>query len=313
MRGVLWTAYGPPEVLRLGEVPTPEPRRGQVRIRVGAAAVTSSDCLARALAIRGVLRLAAQAMFGFGTPRRRVFGSVFSGQIDRVGPGVRGFEVGEPVFGVDPFRMGAYAEYKCVRANGTLAARPANLTDLETAAITYGGFMALHYLGAGGIATRQRVLVYGASSATGTSAVQLAKHFGAHVTGVCSARNLDLVRSLGADEVIDYTREDFTTLEGRYDLIMIAVGFRVRPPPPSRERCDAVLSPGGAHAAVDVGRPKLDREVLLQVKELAESGVLRPIIDRSYDLSEVVEAHRYVETRRKRGNVVIDIKTPVLE
>jgi NADPH:quinone reductase-like Zn-dependent oxidoreductase len=176
---------------------------------------------------------------------------------------------------------------------------------IEAAAIPYGGLLALHFLKEGGVAPGMRVLIYGASGATGTSAVQLAKHFGAHVTGVCSAGNLELVRSLGADAVIDYTSQDFTTRGERYDLIFAAVGGRYHPP--SEEECRRVLAPGGAYVTVDGWNPKMTRERLAQLRDLAEAGTLRAVIDRCYPLAEMAEAHRYVETQRKRGNVVTDV------
>jgi NADPH:quinone reductase-like Zn-dependent oxidoreductase len=306
MKAIICTAYGPPEVLRLGELPTPEPKRGQVRIRMHATAVTYSDCLVRGLAVRQpFIRLMARLIIGYHRPRRLVLGIVVAGEIDRVGAGVKTFREGDPVFGMDGWGARAYAEHKCMKADGLLVSKPASLTYREAAAIPYGGLLALHFLKKGGIAPGMRVLIYGASGATGTSAVQLAKHFDTHVTGVCSAGNLELVRSLGADAVIDYTSQDFTTRDDRYDLIFAAVGGRYHPP--SEEECRRVLAPGGAYVTVDGWNPKMTRERLAQLRDLAEAGALRAVIDRCYPLAEVAEAHRYVETQRKRGNVVIDV------
>ncbi|MBZ5552090.1 MAG: NAD(P)-dependent alcohol dehydrogenase [Acidobacteriia bacterium] len=306
MKAIVCTAYGPPEVLRLAELPVPEPRRGQVRIRMCATAVTFSDCFVRSLAIRQpVIRFVARLMFGYRRPRRQVLGIIVAGDIDRVGPGVTAFREGDAVFGMDRWGARASAEYKCMKADGLLVSKPADLTYREAAAIPYGGLLALHFLREGGIAPGMRVLIVGASGATGTAAVQLAKHFGARVTGVCSARNLELVQSLGADAVIDYTSQDFTTMNDRYDLIFAAVGGRYHPPP--KDMCRKVLAHGGAYVTVDGWNPKMARESLVQLRDLAQAGTLRPVIDRCYPLAEMAEAHRYVETQRKRGNVVIDV------
>jgi NADPH:quinone reductase-like Zn-dependent oxidoreductase len=306
VKAVLWTAYGPPEVLQLGERPTPEPKRGQVRIRMHATAVTYSDTFARALAVKPFFRFVARLILGFRRPKRwPVLGIVVAGEIDRIGPGVTGFRQGDQVFGMNPFGAGAYAEYLCMRAGKLLVTKPANLTYQEAAAIPYGGLLALHFLRAAGIAPGMRVLIYGASGATGTAAVQLAKHYGAHVTGVCSTGNLDLVRSLGADAVIDYTIRDVLTMADRYDLVFAAVGARYHPP--TEQAFHAILTPHGRYVSVDGWNPKLTRERLAELRDLAASGALKAVIDRCYTLADLVKAHRYVETQRKKGNVVIAI------
>lgn len=305
MKAIICTAYGPPEVLQLGELPTPEPKHGQVRIRVHATAVTYSDCLIRGMAVRPFIRFVGRLILGYHRPRRQVLGLVVAGEVDRVGVGVKAFREGDQVFGMDLWGGRTYAEHKCMKAEGLLVSKPASLSWREAAAIPYGGLLALHFLKEGGIASGMRVLIYGASGATGSSAVQLAKHFGAHVTGVSSAGNLDLVRSLGADAVIDYTSQDFTTMDDRYDLIFAAVGGRYHPP--SEAECRKALTPGGAYVTVDGWNPKMPRERLVELRDLAAAGTLRAVIDRCYPLAEMAAAHRYVETRRKRGNVVIDV------
>ena len=193
----------------------------------------------------------------------------------------------------------------CWPEDGLLATRPANLTDVEAAAIPYGGLLALHFLRKADVRAGQRVLIYGASGAVGTSAVQLARHLGAQVTGVCSTANVDLVASLGATTVIDYTREDFTDRAARYDLILDAVGKRKSAA--ALRRCRQVLAPGGACVSVDDGTPKLRREDLVLLGELATKGEIRPVIDRTYALDDIVEAHRYVDNGHKRGNVVVTV------
>ena len=306
MQAVLWTAYGPPEVLRRGELPVPEPKRGQVRIRMRATAVTYSDTFARGLAIGPFARFVARMILGYRRPKRwPVLGIVVAGEIDRLGAGVTSFREGDQVFGMNPFGAGAYAEYLCMKAGKLLVTKPANLTFREAAAIPYGGLLALHFLRAAGVAPGMRVLIYGASGATGSSAVQLAKHFGAHVTGVCSAQNLDLVKSLGADALIDYGSPDFMTMDDRYDVVFAAIGGRYHPP--SKEQLERFLAPGGRYVTVDGWNPKMTRERLVELRDLAAAGALRPVIDRCYTLDEVAEAHRYVETKRKRGNVVIEV------
>jgi alcohol dehydrogenase len=215
------------------------------------------------------------------------------------------FKEGDAVFGLDGWGARAWAEYKCMKAAGVLASKPANLSWQEAAAIPYGSLLALHFLRTARIAAGMRVLIYAASGATGSSAVQLAKQWGAHVTGVCSSGNAELVRSLGADEVIDYTREDFTAADQRYDLIFVAVGRRYGPP--SKEDCRRALAPGGRYVTVDGWNPKMTRERMGELRDLAAAGALRAVIDRCYPLTDIVEANRYVETKRKRGNVVIDI------
>jgi NADPH:quinone reductase-like Zn-dependent oxidoreductase len=305
MKAVVCTRYGPPEVLRVVEVATPVPRKNEVRIRILATTVTSSDCYVRGLNLSPAYRLMARLALGWKAPRQPVLGMVLSGEVDSVGPGARSFEVGDRVFGFDRHRFGTYAQYVCWPDDRLLATRPANLTDDEAAAIPYGGLLALHVLRKAGVRAGQRVLVYGASGAVGTSAVQLARHFGAEVAGVCSTANLDLVASLGATTVIDYTREELTDRAERYDLILDAVGKRKSAA--ALRRCRQVLTPGGACVSVDDGRPKLRREDLVLLGELATKGEVRPVIDRTFALDDIVEAHRYVDNGHKRGNVVVAV------
>jgi len=305
VRAVICTRYGPPEVLRLEELATPVPRKNEVRLRILATAVTSSDCYVRGLNLSPAYRIMARLALGWNAPRQPVLGMVLSGEVDSVGSDVKSFEVGERVFGFNRHLFGTYAQYVCWPEDGLLATRPASLTDEEAAAIPYGGLLALHFLRKAGVRAGQRVLVYGASGAVGTSAVQLARHFGAQVTGVCSTANVDLVASLGAATVIDYTSEDFTDKATRYDLIFDAVGKRKSAT--ALRRCRQVLDPGGARVSVDDGTPNLRREDLVLLSELATKGEIRPVIDRAYALDDIVVAHRYVDKGHKRGNVVITV------
>jgi NADPH:quinone reductase-like Zn-dependent oxidoreductase len=305
LRAVVCTRYGPPEVLRVEEIATPVPRKNEVRIRILATAVTSSDCYVRGLRLTPAYRMMARIALGWNAPRQPVLGMVLSGEVDSVGPDARSFEVGQPAFGFNRHRFGTYAEYVCWPDDGLLATRPVNLRDEEAAAIPYGGLLALHFLRKAGVRSGQRVLIYGASGAVGTSAVQLARHLGAQVTGVCSAANADLVASLGATTVIDYTREDFTDRAERYDLIFDSVGKRKSAA--ALRQCRRALAPGGTRISVDDGTPKLHREDLLLLAELATKGEVRPVIDRTYALGEIVDAHRYVDSGHKRGNVGITV------
>jgi len=305
VKAVVCTRYGPPEVLRVEELATPVPRKNEVRIRILATAVTSSDCYVRGLNLSPAYRLMARLALGWNAPRQPVLGMVLSGEVDAVGPDATSFKVGEPVFGFNRHRFGTYAQYVCWPEDGLLATRPANLTDDEAAAIPYGGLLALHFLRKADVRAGQRVLIYGASGAVGTSAVQLARHFGAEVTGVCSAANADLVASLGATAVIDYTAEDFTDRAERYDLIFDAVGKRKSAS--ALRRCRQVLAPGGACVSVDDGTPNLRREDLVLLGELATEGEIRPVIDRTFALDDIVDAHRYVDNGHKRGNVVVAV------
>lgn len=305
MKAAVCTRYGPPEVLRLEEMATPVPGRNEVRIRIAATVVTSSDCYVRGLRLSPGYRIMARLALGWNAPRQPVLGMVLSGTVDAVGSDVSSFRAGDRVLGLDKRRFGTYAQYVCWPEDGLLAKAPANLSDDEAAAVPYGGLLGLSYLRKAGVRAGQRVLVFGASGAVGTSAVQLANHLGAEVTGVCSTANVELVRALGATKVIDYTAEDFTCGADRYDVIFDAVGKRKSAA--ALRRCGGVLASGGVCISVDDGSPDLRREDLALLGELATRGEIRPVIDRTYGLDEIVEAHRYVDGGHKRGNVVITV------
>ncbi len=305
MRAAVCTAYGPPEVLQIRTVPDPRPRDKEVCIRLVATSVTASDCIVRGLKLRGAYRLFMRAAFGFRAPRKGIIGMIAAGEIESVGREVTSFKPGDQVFGMDGFRAGAYAEKVCWPATAALALRPANLTYEESAALPYGGLIASFFVRRLNVRKGQRLLVYGASGAIGTSAVQLAGHLGAEVTGVCSTANLELVQSLGATTVIDYTKDDFTESSERYDLIFDAVGKRKSAK--AMLNAGAALASGGASMSVDDAFPRTKKSDLLVLKELAESGAFRPVIDRRYTLDEIVEAHRYVDLGHKKGNVIVTI------
>jgi NADPH:quinone reductase-like Zn-dependent oxidoreductase len=311
VKAAVCTKYGPPEVLQIKEVEKPTPKDNQVRIRVFATTVTSGDVRIRK-ADPWLVRLFA----GLTKPRKPIIGSEVAGEVEALGKDARQFKVGDQVFGAS---VSAYAEYTCVRDGGPRGIKPANMTFEEAAAIPFGALSALHFLRKGSIRRGQSVLIYGASGGVGTAAVQLAKHFGAEVTGVCSTANLELVRSLGADHVIDYTKEDFAK-PATYDIIFHTVGkagfsrsmkslkkngiflSALALPPILRKLWASV---NGKRVVGGIAKPKAEDLVFL--KELIEAGELRSVIDRRYPLEQIAEAHRYVERGHKKGNVVITV------
>lgn len=302
MKAMICTRYGSPDVLQLREVEEPSPRKDEVCIKIFATCVTASDCIVRGFRVRPGLRLPMAIAIGFGRPRNPILGMVTAGEVESKGKDVKGYKEGDAVFAFHIRRLGSYAEYICLPEDTPMSPKPSNLSYEEAAAIPYGGALALHFLRKAGVQKGQQVLIYGASGAVGTAAVQIARHLGAKVTGVCSTANVELVRSLGAEAVIDYTKEDFTNRAERYDLVFNAVGKGKVQLHPER-----ALTPHGKHVTVDDGSPALNREVLNYLRELAEAGKLRPVIDRRYPLEQLAEAHRYVDEGHKKGNVVITV------
>jgi NADPH:quinone reductase-like Zn-dependent oxidoreductase len=306
MKAIVYTEYGAPEVLQLKEIPKPTPRDNEVLVRVHATTVTVGDTIMRSLNIPGPAwqKFMARLFLGFRKPKRPILGMELAGAIEAIGRKVTRFQPGEAVFASTfAVNFGGYAVYKCLPENGVMALKPDNLGFEEAAAAPGAGMTALHCLKKAKIQPGHKVLVYGASGAVGTNAVQLAnRYFRADVTGVCSAANLELVKSLGASPVIDYTCEDFTQHGETYDVIFDAVGKLI----PTQGK--KALKPGGVylnvHADSDGGN-KLEN--LLALKELIEAGQLKPVIDRVYPLEQIVEAHRYVDQGHKKGNVVITV------
>jgi NADPH:quinone reductase-like Zn-dependent oxidoreductase len=316
VRAVVHDRYGPPDVLRLAEVEEPTPKEDEILVRVHATTVNRSDC-----GWRTPHPFFSRVFTGLLRPKRKILGSELAGVVEAVGPAVTRFEVGDEVFGI---KAGAHAEYVCAPESRALAHKPAGMSFEEAAAVCDGAIIALTCLRKANLQAGQSIVVYGASGSIGTAGVQLAKHLGARVTAVCNTKNVELVRSLGADEVVDYTREDFTRNGMTYDVVFDAVGKH------SFRRCRRSLKSGGVYVETDLGFmwhapalvlltrwigekrvtipiPKYTQDEVLFLKALIEAGEYRAVIDRVYPLEDVVEATRYVETGEKTGNVVLTV------
>ncbi len=324
MKAVVYDRYGPPEVLRIADIELPVPKEDEVLIKVHATTVNRLDVHTREANRKSGLAVSvlSRMVSGLRGPRQPILGSEFAGEVGAVGAAVKEFAIGDRVFGNSGLRFGAHAEYMCMRESARIAHMPAGMSFGEAAPISDGALNALTCLTAADLHKGRRILIYGASGAIGTAGVQLARHFDADVTAVCNTKNLELVKSLGADRVIDYTQEDFTKNGQRYHVIFDAVGKH------SFKRCQGSLEPGGMYLPTDgfenlvlaLWTPRFgDKKVVFQIpprqtkqdvlflKQLVEAGKFRPVIDRTHALEDVVEATRYVETEQKTGNVVLTV------
>nr|WP_315485810.1 NAD(P)-dependent alcohol dehydrogenase [uncultured Undibacterium sp.] len=323
MKVIVYEQYGAPEVLRLRDVEKPTPKDNEVLIKTHATTVTSADWRVRSLTVPTGFGLITRLVFGVLRPKQAILGTELAGVIESVGKNVTKFKLGDQVFAFSDAAMGCYAEYKCMPENGSIALKPANLTYEEAASLSFGGTTALDFLRRGKLQHGESILINGASGGVGTAVVQLAKHFGAEVTGVCGSTNVDLVRSLGASHVIDYTKEDFTQNGKSYDVIVDTVGTA------PYARCKSSLKEGGRLLMVLAGLPDMlwipwvsmtsnkkliagpassRAEDLRFLAELAQAGEFKSVIDRRYQFEQIVEAHRYVDTGRKKGNVVVTLE-----
>jgi len=328
MKAAVYTKYGPPEVLQLQEVPKPSPNDSEVLIKIHATTVNRTDCGFRKPEYPVIIRL----VNGLFRPKKQILGSELAGEIEAVGKNVKTFKPGDQVFGLSTFNFGAHAEYICLPEMGSITTKPSNMSYKEAAAVCDGLMLAITYIRKIDFAKSRKILINGASGSIGTACVQLARYYGAEITAVCNTGNLEMVKLLGADEVIDYTKEDFTKNGKLYDIVLDAVGKS------SFFRCKKILKPGGVYFSTELGYlsqniflalltpvfsilpgrhsgkkvmlpfPKDSKEDIVFFKELVEAGKYKAVIDRSYILEEIVEATRYVETGQKAGNVVITVE-----
>jgi NADPH:quinone reductase-like Zn-dependent oxidoreductase len=320
MKAIVYTEYGPPEVLRMREVEKPYPKNNEVLIKIHATTVNRTDCGFRKPEYGFIVRL----FNGLFRPKKNILGTELAGEIEAVGNDVKTFKPGDQVFGLSPSNFGTHAEYICLPELGSIAKKPVNMSYEEAAAVCDGLMLAMNLMRGIDFREAQKILINGASGSIGSACVQLAKHYGANITAVCDTKNLELVKTLGADKTIDYTKDDFTRDDQVYDVVIDAVGKS------SFFRCKRLLKPGGVFLSTDLGFlaqnpflalvtplfcskkvrfpiPKVSKEEILFFKDLIEAGGYRAVIDRRYPLEQIVDATRYVETGQKTGNVVIVI------
>ncbi len=319
MRAAVHKSYGPPYVVSIGDVPKPVPKKNEVLVKVHASTVNRTDCgfrLGKPYAVR--------LFAGLSKPRYTIWGNEFAGIVEEVGSEVTEFRVGDQVFGIDQNRFGTHAEYKCIREDRPITTKPSNLSFEESVAILEGPWLAMNYLKRINIGKQHSILINGASGSIGSSGVQLARHFGAQITAVTDTKSLNLARNLGAHDVIDYTKEEFTSIDKTFDFIFDAVGKS------SFSNCKKILKPKGIYFSTELGPgweniymaiwtsvfgkqkvifpiPRDSKEEIIFFKKLAEAGELKPVVDKIYPLEMIVEAYQYVETGRKIGNVVINM------
>lgn len=309
MKAAICTAYGSPNVLKITEVEKPEPKGNQLRIKIYASAVTQSDIFIRSMNIPIKYRFMMRLIFGWKKPRQPILGLLLAGKVDKVGENIKRFKPGDKVFGLTGFNMGGYAEYTCMKEVdskvGCLVKMPENIDYEQATTVAYGGLLALQYLEKGNVQQCKKVLIYGASGTCGTTAVQIAKYYGAHVTAVCSTANVDMVKQLGADNVLDYTQVDSVPKDETYDLVLDAVG-NIKTSK-LKQACKKALTNQGKYVSIDDGDLKLSSERLTRIKTMVENGYFKPVMDTSYTLDQLADAHAYVEKGHKKGGVAIKI------
>lgn len=313
MKAIVCEKYGPPEVLHLTQCNKPSPKEDEVLIKIFAASVTNSDIFIRSAKVSLLLMIPFRLKMGLGKPRNPVIGEVFAGIIEYAGPGIKRFKSGDHVYGLTGVSLGAYADYKCMNEidsiQGCLAIMPVNLSFEDATSAAYGGLLAFQYLEKGNIARGGKVLVYGASGTSGTIAIQYAKHLGATITAVCGSSNLEFVRSLGADMVLDYTDAASIGQLECYDLVLDTVGKRRTSA--LKKACAKALSADGTYVSIDDGALLLQSDRLDRITKLVESGAIKPVTDRIYPFDQIVQAHTYVERGHKRGNVAITVNQQI--
>lgn len=304
MKAVICTSYGAPEVLTLQEVAKPHPKDNEVLVKIKASAVNSGDVRVRGLVVTGFLRIVMRIVLGFTKPRKPILGNALSGVVETVGNKVTKFKPGDEIFAATGFKFGAYAQYIALPQNGTITHKPQTASFNQAAAIIFGGMTAIYFLKKAGIDAKpnQQVLIYGATGSVGTAAIEIAKHYQAHITAVCGEQGVELATKLGSHEVVVYTKQDFTKLNRRFDLIFDAVGAI------THKDCAPILKHGSKFVTVgglDVAKETTQQLEMLQ--QLYDNGEIHANIDRTYPMEEVVAAHQYVDTGRKKGNVVLQI------
>jgi len=309
MKAIVCTKYGPPEVLKIRQCKKPVPKQDEVLIKIYATSVTNSDIYIRSSNIPLVFMIPMRLMIGIRKPRNSIIGEVFSGEIEFAGSKIKRFKAGDQVYGLTGLSLGAYADYKCMKEIdsklGCLAEKPRNISFEEATSAAYGGLLAFQYLERGNIARNHKVLIYGASGTSGTIAVQYAKYLGAAVTGVCGSSNIDFVKSLGADRVLDYSKSGSIRYLEEYDLVLDTVGKRKTSE--LKKACISALTKNGKYISIDDGGLLLQSDRLNKIKELIELGIIKPVNDKIYNFEQIIEAHKYVETGHKRGNVAITV------
>jgi len=309
MNAVECKKYGGPEVLTLTEVDKPTPTDDEVCIKIHATAVTNSDIFIRGSKLPFPIIVPFRIMIGIFRPRKPIIGLVYSGEIESVGKNIKRFKHGDNVYGITGFTLGAYAEYVCLKdidsKKGCINLKPNNISHEEATMVAYGGLLAFQYLGKGNIQKGQKVLIYGASGTTGTLAIQIAKHLGANLTGVCSTSNMGMVKNLGADFVLDYTKQDNAPEGVSYDFMLDAVGNAKTSK--LKMACKQALSLNGKYVSIDDGDLICSSKNLSKTTEFTEAGFIKPVLDKIYKLEEIVEAHRYVENGHKKGGVAITV------